>query len=166
MYNYINIISISTTTYIHCWALHQKQYDGVLFADGNNKGNARVISQASMSIRPLIWSMFCFYVRAIHWISSFICRLMQVLKILIGNMWILNLILSISTIFAAAWLTVNNLTRVPSKMGPNDSIPKSVAANSLQVELLEVSLWSQSLWQIFSLSRETIDPHPVALASE
>ena len=154
MYNYINIISISTTTYIHWWDLQQKQYDGVLFAAFNNKGSARVISQSSMSIR-LIWSTFLFAVRAIHWISSFICRLMQALKILIANIWILNLIFSISTIFAAAWLTVNNLTRVPSKMGPNDSIPK-----------LEVSLWSQSRWQICSLSRETTDPHPVALASE
>ena len=46
----------------------------------------------------------------------------------------------ISTIVAATWLSVNHLTRVPSKMGSNDLIEKSIAANSLQVELLEVSL--------------------------
>lgn len=74
--------------------------------------------------------------------------------------------LPISTIFAATWLSVYHLTWVPSKIGINDSIENYMAANSLQVELLNVSVWFQSLWHDCSLSNWTSAPQPVALASE
>ena len=56
-----------------------------------------------------------------------------------------NSMLPTSIILAAVWLSVNHLTSEPSKIGAKDSSEKSMAASSLQVELLEHSEGSQSL---------------------
>ena len=50
-----------------------------------------------------------------------------------------------SIILAAVRLSVNHLTSEPFKIGAKDSREKSMAASSLQVELLEHSEGSQSL---------------------
>ena len=50
-----------------------------------------------------------------------------------------------SMILAAVWLLVNHLTNEPSKIAAKDSREKSMAAGSLQVELLERSVDPQSL---------------------
>ena len=71
-----------------------------------------------------------------------------------------------SMILAAVWLSVNHLTSGLSKIGAKDSRGKSMAASSLQVELLERSEGSKNLWHTQSSLRVIIEPHPVALASE
>ena len=52
------------------------------------------------------------------------------------------------------------------KIGAKDSREKSMAASSLQVELLEHSEGSQSLWHTLSSLRVITEQHPVARASE
>ena len=56
-----------------------------------------------------------------------------------------NFMLPTSIILGAIWLSVNHLTREPSKIGAKDSREKSMAASSFQVELLEHSEGPQSL---------------------
>ena len=73
-----------------------------------------------------------------------------------------NFMLQTSIILAAVWLSVNHLTNEPCKIGAKDSRAKTMAARSLQVELLEHSEGSQSLWHTQSLLRVITDPHPAA----
>ena len=62
----------------------------------------------------------------------------------------------------AAWLSVNYLTYVP----PNEGLKRSIATSSHQVEILELSLRSQTLRHTCSKSRVLTELQSVALVPE
>lgn len=101
--------------------------------------------QASVSIIRLIASALSFSDLGIHWMSNFIFFDMKVWKISIAKRCKSNFMLPISTIFAAALLSVNHLTCHPDSNGLNDSRANAIASNSRQVELFCASDESHNL---------------------
>lgn len=122
--------------------------------------------QASVSIIRLIASALSFSDLGIHWMSNFIFFDMKVWKISIAKRCKSNFMLPISTIFAAALLSVNHLTCHPDSNGLNDSRANAIASNSRQVELFCASDESHNLWHISVLLIKTVASHPVLLTSE
>ena len=77
---------------------------------------------------------------------KYIPELVQISKILLAILCSSNFMLPTSTIFAAAWLSVNHLTCEPSRTGAKDRKENSIAFSSLHVELCNLSQSFHILW--------------------